>query len=96
MTYLYLGIAIVGEVIATSALKATNEFSRPGPTAVVAAGYLCAFYFLVHLPRQRLEQGRKSAAVTRPSANEVPRASLEMRFGAEHHPMQPGLANDPP
>ena len=46
MTYLYLTIAIVGEVIATSVLKATHEFSRPGPTAIVAAGYLCAFYFL--------------------------------------------------
>jgi small multidrug resistance pump len=44
MTYLYLGIAIVGEVIATSVLKATDHFSRPGPTAIVAAGYACAFY----------------------------------------------------
>ena len=44
MTYLYLGIAIVGEVIATSVLKATDHFSRPGPTAIVTAGYACAFY----------------------------------------------------
>jgi small multidrug resistance pump len=44
MSYLYLGIAIIGEVIATSALKATNHFSQPGPTAIVAAGYACAFY----------------------------------------------------
>jgi small multidrug resistance pump len=46
MTYLYLAIAIVGEVTATSALKATDHFSRPGPTVIVATGYLCAFYSL--------------------------------------------------
>jgi small multidrug resistance pump len=44
MTYLYLGIAIVGEVVATSSLRATNHFSRPGPTVLVAVGYVCAFY----------------------------------------------------
>ncbi len=44
MTYLYLGMAIVAEVIATSALKATDHFSRPGPTVIVAIGYACAFY----------------------------------------------------
>ena len=46
MTYVYLAIAIVGEVTATSTLKATNHFSKPGPTAIVATGYLCAFYAL--------------------------------------------------
>ena len=46
MTYMYLLIAIVGEVIATSALKATHQFSRPVPTVVVAIGYLSAFYSL--------------------------------------------------
>jgi len=44
MTYLYLAIAIVGEVTATSVLKSTHQFSRPGPTMVVAAGYVIAFY----------------------------------------------------
>ena len=44
MTYLYLAIAIVGEVTATSVLKSTQQFSRPGPTAIVAAGYVIAFY----------------------------------------------------
>ena len=44
MTYLYLAIAIVGEVTATSVLKSTHQFSRPGPTVVVAAGYVIAFY----------------------------------------------------
>ncbi len=46
MTYLYLAVAILGEVIATSALKASDQFRRPGPSVIVIAGYLCAFYFL--------------------------------------------------
>jgi small multidrug resistance pump len=44
--YLYLGIAIVAEVIATSALKASEGFTRTGPSLVVAIGYGVAFYFL--------------------------------------------------
>lgn len=44
--WLYLAIAIVAEVIATSALKASLGFSRPGPSAVVVVGYGIAFYFL--------------------------------------------------
>jgi small multidrug resistance pump len=42
----YLAIAIVAEVIGTSALKASMGFTRPGPTAVVVIGYGVAFYFL--------------------------------------------------
>src|SRR5690349_4179729 len=34
------------EVIATSALKASEEFTRPLPSLVVAFGYACAFFFL--------------------------------------------------
>ncbi len=44
--YLYLAIAIAAEVIATSALKASEGFTRLGPSLVVAAGYGVAFYFL--------------------------------------------------
>ena len=44
--WLYLAIAIVAEVIATSALKASHEFTRLIPTIVVVTGYLTAFYFL--------------------------------------------------
>ncbi len=44
--YLYLAVAIVAEVIATSALKYSEGFTRPGPTLVVAAGYGVAFYCL--------------------------------------------------
>ena len=46
MGYLYLGIAVADEVIATSALKASDGFTRPLPTVVVALGYGIAFYFL--------------------------------------------------
>ncbi|MEO8367120.1 MAG: multidrug efflux SMR transporter [Pseudoxanthomonas sp.] len=44
--YLYLGIAIVAEVIATSALKASEGFTRTGPSLIVAIGYGISFYFL--------------------------------------------------
>lgn len=44
--YLYLSIAIAAEVIATSALKASEGFTRPLPSIIVAAGYATAFYFL--------------------------------------------------
>ncbi len=46
MGYLYLAIAIVAEVIATSALKASEEFTRLGPSIIVLIGYGAAFYFL--------------------------------------------------
>ena len=42
----YLGVAIVAEVIATSALKASNGFSQLMPSIVVIAGYGTAFYCL--------------------------------------------------
>ncbi|MFJ3045889.1 SMR family transporter [Herbaspirillum chlorophenolicum] len=44
--YLALGIAIVSEVIATSALRASDGFSRLWPSLVVVAGYGLAFFFL--------------------------------------------------
>lgn len=46
MHWFYLSIAILSEVIATSALKATEDFTRLGPSLLVAAGYAFAFYFL--------------------------------------------------
>jgi len=46
VAYLYLGIAIVAEVIATSALKASEGFTRLGPSLVVLLGYGIAFFFL--------------------------------------------------
>jgi len=47
MTYLYLVLAIIAEVAATTALKATNEFTRLVPSLIVIAGYGAAFYFLM-------------------------------------------------
>ncbi|MDR1934321.1 MAG: multidrug efflux SMR transporter [Candidatus Accumulibacter sp.] len=44
--WLYLLVAIVSEVIATSALKAAAGFTRLLPSLVVVAGYGIAFYCL--------------------------------------------------
>jgi len=42
---IYLGIAIVGEVIATSFLRASAGFTQLVPTIVVVVGYGITFYF---------------------------------------------------
>ena len=44
--YLILSFAIAAEVVATSAMKASQGFTRLGPSALVVFGYGCAFYFL--------------------------------------------------
>ncbi|QBC45545.1 DMT family transporter [Iodobacter fluviatilis] len=44
--YLLLALAIVAEVVATSALKATEGFSRLMPSMVVVIGYGMAFWLL--------------------------------------------------
>ena len=44
--WIFLSVAIVSEVIATSALKAAEGFSRLWPSAIVVVGYAAAFYFL--------------------------------------------------
>ena len=46
MQWVFLAVAIVSEVIGTSALKASEGFSRLWPTAIVVVGYALAFYFL--------------------------------------------------
>ncbi|MDQ7000822.1 MAG: multidrug efflux SMR transporter [Mariprofundus sp.] len=46
MAYLYLAIAIIAEVAATSALKASSEFTRLLPSLIVVIGYGVAFYFM--------------------------------------------------
>lgn len=48
MAYLLLTVAIVSEVVATSALKASNGLTRPWPVAVVVAGYALAFVLLAY------------------------------------------------
>lgn len=42
--YAWLAIAIVAEVIATSALKASEGFTRTLPSVITSAGYAIAFY----------------------------------------------------
>ncbi|MDR2364568.1 MAG: QacE family quaternary ammonium compound efflux SMR transporter [Zoogloeaceae bacterium] len=46
MHFIYLAIAIVAEVVATTALKACAGFTRLLPSCVVVAGYCIAFFFL--------------------------------------------------
>jgi small multidrug resistance pump len=44
--YLSLAIAIIAEVIATTALKASDGFNRLTPSVIVVAGYAVSFYCL--------------------------------------------------
>lgn len=44
--WIFMAVAIFGEVIATSALKSSHGFTRLVPSVVVVAGYGLAFYFL--------------------------------------------------
>ena len=46
MNWLILGIAICAEVIATSALKASEGFTRLFPSILVVVGYAISFYLL--------------------------------------------------
>jgi len=46
MTYIYLGLAIVLEVLATTCLKLSAGFSKLVPSLIVIIGYSGAFYFL--------------------------------------------------
>jgi len=46
MAYLYLAIAIIAEVVATSALKASEEFTKLIPSIIVIVGFLLALYFM--------------------------------------------------
>jgi small multidrug resistance pump len=46
MNFIYLAIAIVAEVIGTSALKASESFTKLVPGIVTLAAYGVAFYFL--------------------------------------------------
>ena len=46
MPWLYLAIAIVGEIIGTSFLKSSEGFTRLVPTLISVTSYVVAFYFL--------------------------------------------------
>ncbi|MEM9578343.1 MAG: multidrug efflux SMR transporter [Pseudomonadota bacterium] len=46
MHYLYLTLAILFETIGTTALQASQQFTRVGPTILVVLAYGVAFYLL--------------------------------------------------
>ncbi|WP_299233221.1 multidrug efflux SMR transporter [uncultured Halomonas sp.] len=46
MAFVYLALAIVAEVVGTTALKASEGFTRLGPSVAVVVGYGLAFYLL--------------------------------------------------
>lgn len=54
--WLFLSVAIVSEVVATSALKASGGFARLWPSVVVIVGYGVAFYCLA-LALERIPVG---------------------------------------
>jgi len=51
MNQILLAVAIVSEVIATSALKQSDGFTRAGPTALALIGYGIAFWLLAIVMR---------------------------------------------
>jgi small multidrug resistance pump len=56
LNYIYLIVAVVFEVIATTALKQTEGFTRLAPSLVSVGGYALAFYFL-SLPLRTMPVG---------------------------------------
>ncbi len=46
MTYLYLVLAILAETIGTTALQASQQFTRPLPSILVVISYAVGFYLL--------------------------------------------------
>jgi small multidrug resistance pump len=46
MKWIYLAVAILAEIVATSALKSSDGFTRLLPSVVTVFGYVVAFYFL--------------------------------------------------
>ena len=46
MPYIFLSFAILSEVVATTALKASAEFTKPVPSIIVVIGYAVSFYLL--------------------------------------------------
>ena len=45
-SYIFLALAIIFEIIATTFLKKSEEFSKLWPSTVTVIGYACAFYCL--------------------------------------------------
>lgn len=46
--YIYLFLAILTEVIGTSALQASSQFTRLWPSILVVAAYAASFYFMAY------------------------------------------------
>jgi small multidrug resistance pump len=46
IAYAYLAVAIVAEVVATTALRAADGFTQLWPSLISIVGYVVAFYFL--------------------------------------------------
>ena len=46
MHWLFLGLAVLFETIGTTALQASQQSTRAGPSAVVVVGYAISFYLL--------------------------------------------------
>ncbi|NDL63980.1 DMT family transporter [Acerihabitans arboris] len=61
MTYVYLVIAIISEVIATSSLKASAGFTKIYPSIVVIVGY-CISFLLLSLVLKTMPMGVAYAA----------------------------------
>lgn len=51
MPWVYLAAAILSEIVGTLSLKASDGFSRLGPSALVVAGYGAAFFCLAQALR---------------------------------------------
>ena len=47
--YVLLTLAIIAEVIATSSLKAAENFTRLWPSVLVVSGYVAAFWLLMQV-----------------------------------------------
>ncbi len=50
--YVYLVLAIIAETVATSSLKAAEQFTRPLPSLMVVVGYGTSFYLLTQVLRR--------------------------------------------
>ena len=52
MSYIYLALAVIAEVVGTSLLKSTDEFTKLTPTAVVVVCYIVAMWLLTLVLRE--------------------------------------------
>lgn len=47
--YALLALAVIGEVVGTTAMKASEGFTRLGPSIIVVIGYATAFFLLAQI-----------------------------------------------